>query len=619
MPVVAAGPDTFTQLLLQHAAQRPGRPAVREKSRGIWRTMSWQALADDAAALAAALAERGVRRGEHVAVLGDNRPQQYAAICAAHLLGAVVVPLYPDAPAAELAPVLQRTGVTHVFAENQEQVDKLLEALPHCPALRGIVYDEDRGMRHYRQPQLASHAALLDEGRALLSARPAFARDEAARGSAGDTAFVFFTAGATGPAKGVLLTHGALVDRARAAASAERLGENDRTMAYLPPGWIAQNFFSYALPMVTGYCVCCPESSETMLADMREMGPTVLLAPPRALKAFLTQVTMRMEDAAPLNRRLYHRFWPVAQRAGARILAGEAVGFGDRLAYALGNLLVFGPLRDVLGMSQLRAAYTTGDAIDTELLMTFRSLGVNLKQLYGSTEAGLYVAAHGDGQVLPGTVGAAVGGVELKLGAQREILVRSAGLFAGYHGDEHASTQARDGEGFLRTGDAGELGADGQLRVIDRLSSLATLKDGTLLAPGALESRLKAVHYIREAVVLVDSRRPDDGVCALIDIDTAAVGQWADRSNLSFTGHADLASLDEVHGLIAGCVARVNADPALARTPIRRFVILDKELDAADGLLTRTGTLRRGAIAERFGALIDAMFDGRQGRTVAAA
>jgi long-chain acyl-CoA synthetase len=605
MALEAGSPDTFTKLLLQHGQQRPGKPALREKSRGIWRTTSWQSLCDDSAALAAALAARGLQRGAHFAVLGDNRPQMQAAICAAHWLGAVVLPLYPDAPAAELAPLLQGSAATHVFAENQEQVDKLLSLLPQCPSIRWIVYDEDRGMRHYRQPELASHAALLEEGRALRASKAEFLQAEAARGVGSDTAFLFFTAGATGTAKGVRMTHAALIDRARTAAVAEGLGDDDLTMAYLPPAWIAQNFFSYCQPLVVGYCVCCPESSETMLVDLRESGPSVLLAPPRALKALHTQLTMRMQDASRLNQRLYGHFWPVAQRVGERILAGETVGFADRWRYALGDALLFGPLRDVLGMSRVRVAYTTGDAVDAELLRSFRSLGVNLKQLYGSTETGLVVAMQRNGAV--------------KLGPEREILVRSSGLFAGYHGSSGADTAALDADGFLRTGDVGVIDADGQLGVIDRLASLGRLKNGTAFVPAALESKLKAVPFIRNAVVLGHAR---EQVCALIDIDTAAVGQWADKGNHAFTGHADLASLEAVQKLLAGCVAQVNqalaADPATAGTPIRRFVILQKELDADDGLLTRTGTLRRAAIAERFAPQIDALFEGREGQAVAA-
>ena len=356
MAIGNSEPDTFPKLLLQHAQQRGGHPAIREKSRGIWRTMTWGELANEAAAVAAALSARGLQRGAHVALVGENRPRLYAAMCATQWLGAVAVPLYQDATAEEMLSPIQSAEVTHVFAENQEQVDKLLEILPRCPTIRCIVYDEDRGMRHYRQPALVSYADLLKQGRELAASKRDALQAEVAQGSPQDAAFLFFTSGTTGPAKGVVLTHASLIDRARVAAAAEGLKDTDVSMAYLSPGWIGQNLFSYVQPMVVGYCVCCPESSETMLADMREMGPTYFLATPRVLEALLTQVSMRAEDTGGFNQRLYRRSMAVARRVSARIQAGEVVPLGDRLASLIYDVLICGPLRDVLGMSKVRVA-----------------------------------------------------------------------------------------------------------------------------------------------------------------------------------------------------------------------------------------------------------------------
>jgi len=604
--------DTFPKLLLRNVKERGERPAIREKTRGIWHTLSWRELADEVSALAAALAVQGLQRGAHVALVGDNRPRLYAAMCAVQWLGAVAVPLYQDAAAAEMVLPIQITEVTHVFAENQEQVDKLIEILPRCPSVRCIVYDEDRGMRHYSQPGLVSYTTLLQQGREAAASQRERLLSEAARGSGADPAFVFFTSGTTGPSKGVVLTHASLIDRASAAAAMEGLKDSDVAMAYLPLGWIGQNLFSYAQPMVVGYCVCCPESSETMLADMREMGPTYLLAPPRVLETLLTQVSLRIADSGRPERGLYRRCLALAQRVGARILAREPVPLADRLAYAAADLAIYGPLRDVLGMSRVRVAFTAGDAIGPELLMFFRAIGINLKQLYGSTETGLFVAAQRDGQVKPDTVGPAAQGVELKITPQREILVRSAGLFREYHRDPETTARAKAADGWFHTGDAGWLDDDGHLRIIDRLKNVGALNDGTLHAPKLLENKLKFLTSVKEAVVFGNGR---DTVCALIDIDLAAVGHWADKRSLSYTGHADLASLDEVYGLVAEGIAQVNAglalDPLLAKSQIHRFVILPKELDADDGVLTRTGKLRRGAIAERYRVLVDGLYQGR--------
>ena len=407
MSIEEVAPDTFPKLLLHHSRQRGERPAIREKSRGIWRTTTWRDLADEAAALAAALSALGLHRGAHVVLVGENRPRLYAAMCAAQWLGAIAVPLYQHATADEMASPIQDAEATHVFAENQEQVDKVLQILPRCPTVRCIVYDKSRGMRHYKHPQLIAYADLLQQGRELAAEKRDLVQAEAARGSGQDAAFLFFTSGTTGRAKGVVLTHASLIDRARVAAATERLTDSDVAMAYLPPGWIGQNLFSYVQPMVVGYCVCCPESPDTMLADMREMGPTYFLATPRVLETLLTQVSVRLEDAGGFNQRLYRRCMSVAQRVGARIAVGETVSLGDRLVSMVGRLLIYGPLRDVLGMSKVRVAFTAGDVIAPDLLMFFRALGINLKQLYGSTETGFFVAMQRDGGVKPDTVGPA--------------------------------------------------------------------------------------------------------------------------------------------------------------------------------------------------------------------
>ena len=601
--------DTFPKLLMHHARQRGGRAAIREKKHGIWKTLTWAQLSEKVQSLASALAESGLQRGGHVALVGDNRPRLYAAMCAAQWLGAVAVPLYQDAAASEMVHPLHSAGVTHIFAEDQEQVDKILEILPQCPAVTTIVYDEDRGMRHYKQPQLISFAALRDKGLDLLAARQGMLQEELAKGSGADSAAMFFTSGTTGQAKGVVLTHASLIDRARVAAEMESLNESDVAVAYLPPAWIGQNIFSYAQPMVVGYCICCPESPETFLSDMREVGPTYFFAPPRVLEALLTQVSIRMEDAGSLKRWLYQRCMALADRVGARITSGQPVPLGDRLAYSVGNLAIYGPLRDVLGMSQVRVAYTAGEAVGPELLMFFRSIGINVKQLYGSTETSVFVCVQPDGEVKPDTVGPAVKGVELKFTPQRELLVRSPGLFKEYHLNPEATRAAKDAEGWFHTGDAGYLGEDGHLRIIDRVKDVGALSDGTLFAPKLLENKLKFFPFVKEAVAFGDGR---EQVCMFVNIDMAAVGNWADKKNLSYTGHGDLASRAEVHTLIGECVAKVNADLAsdstLARSQIHRFLVLHKELDADDGELTRTRKVRRGYIGERYQSLVDALY-----------
>ena len=610
-PLHALRMDTFPQLLLHNAKMRPERAAVREKSRGIWQTLTWRALADEVRALAAGLSAAGVRRGDYVGLLGENRPRLFAAMAAVQWVGGVVVPLFADTPADEIAIPMRTAHIGVVFAENQEQVDKLLAVMPQCPALRHIIYDDDIGMRHYRQSHVQAYEALLATGRDGLAQSGAQLDAELARGSAKDPAALFFTSGTTGPARGVVHAHGALIDRARAAVAVDGLNDQDTLVAYLPPAWMVQHMFAYALPMVTGSCVCCPESSETMLNDMREMGPTVFLAPPRVLEALLTQVTIRINNTGGFKRSLYDHYIAVAQRVGPRTLAGEPLAVSDSVAYSLGNVLMYGPLRDVMGMSRLRVAYAAGEATGPDLLLFYRAMGINLKQLYGSTETGLFITAQSVGGFKPGAVGAAAPGVELSLGAGREVLVRSPGLFLGYHGDDEATQRAMHADGWFHTGDAGWLDEDGQLHIVDRLQDIGALTDGSLFAPKLLENKLKFSHYINEAVAFGNGR---DHVCVFVDIDAESVGNWADKQGLTYTGFADLATLDEVYGLIGEIIAKANAelaqDPQLSHAQIHRFLLLQKRLEPDDGELTRMRKVRRDVVSRRFASLVQALYDG---------
>jgi long-chain acyl-CoA synthetase len=604
--------DTFPKLLMHHAKVRGQRPALREKDLGIWQTWSWHELADEARFIACGLAALGLKRGDHFALVGDNRPRLYATMAAVQCLGAIPVPLYQDAVATEMAFPIQNANIEFAFAEDQEQVDKLLEILPQCPTLKKILYDDPRGMRHYKQPQLVEYDKLRASGRESYRRDPAFLDGEIAKGAAADPAAMFFTSGTTGVAKGVVHTHASLIGPSRTAAELEKLGEEDVVLAYLPPAWIGQNIFSCAQALVTGYCICCPESAETVMIDMREVGPTYYFAPPRVLETLLTQVSIRMEDASRLKRTLYRYFMGIAERVGGSILDGKPVSTWDRLLYGLGDLVVYGPLRNVLGMSRVKVAYTAGEAIGPDLFKFYRSIGINMKQLYGSTETAVFVCIQPDGQVKPDTVGPAVPGVELKFTPERELLVRSPGLFTEYYRNAQATAEAKDTEGWFHTGDAGYIDRDGHLKIIDRVKDVGALADGTLFAPKYLENKLKFFPHIREAVCFGHQR---DKVCAFVNIDPDAVGNWAEKRNLAYSGYTDLAGRDDVYQLIAECIERVNADlatdPELANSQIHRFLILHKELDADDGELTRTRKVRRRFVGEKYGPLVEALYAGR--------
>jgi long-chain acyl-CoA synthetase len=511
-----------------------------------------------------------------------------------------------------MAFVFDNAEIRFAVVEDQEQVDKLLEIRESVAHLERIFYDDPRGLRHYDQPGLASYDQLRALGQQFYKEHPGAIDAEIERGRADDIAAMFYTSGTTANPKGVVLGNDNLIAAGRAGAEMEGLTSKEEVLAYLPMAWIGQNIFSYTQWLVCGFTVNCPESAATVTADMREIGPTYYFAPPRVLEALLTQVMIRMEDASYVKRKLFHYFMDVARSVGGRLLDGKPVGFGDRLLYALGDWIVYAPLRNALGMSRVRIAYTAGEAIGPDLFSFYRSLGINLKQLYGSTETSVFVCVQPNGAVKPDTVGPPVSGVEIKLTDLGEILIRSPGLFREYYKAPEATREAKDDEGWFHTGDAGYFDLEGQLKIIDRAKDVGKLADGTLFAPKYIENKLKFFPTIKEAVAFGDHR---DMVCAFINIDMEAVGNWAERRSLPYSGYTDLAAKPEVLELIRESVEKVNADlatdPKLANAQVRRFIVLHKELDADDDELTRTRKVRRRFIQQKYEVLVEAMYGGK--------
>ncbi len=604
--------DTFPRLLLQHAKLRPGATAIREKDLGIWQSWSWVEMLQEVREVAAGLLQAGFRRGEHLAIVGENRPRLYFTMCAVQCLGGVPVPLYQDAVATEMAFVFDNAEIRFAMVEDQEQVDKVLEIREKVSHVKRIFYDDPRGLRHYDQPGLASYEQLRALGQAYLKERPTAVDDEIARGKSSDVAAMFYTSGTTADPKGVVLGYDNLIAAGRAGADMEALTSKEEVLAYLPMAWIGQNIFSYTQWLVCGFTVNCPESAMTVMADLREIGPTYYFAPPRVLEALLTQVMIRMEDASAIKRRLFHSFMEIARRVGGRLLDRQPVSLGARMLYALGNWLVYAPLRNALGMSRIRVAYTAGEAIGPDLFTFYRSLGINLKQLYGSTETSVFVCVQPNGGVKPDTVGPPVKGVEIRLTDAGEILIRSPGLFREYYKAPEATREAKDAEGWFHTGDAGYFDQEGHLKIIDRAKDVGKLGDGTLFAPKYIENKLKFYPTIKEAVAFGDGRKM---VCAFVNIDYEAVGNWAERHNVPYAGYTDLAGKPEVLELVREAVEKVNADlaadPKLANAQIHRFIVLHKELDADDDELTRTRKVRRRFIEQKYDELVESMYCGK--------
>ena len=601
--------DTFPKLLALNAHRFADRHAAREKEYGIWQAWTWSALEVEVRGLACGLAALGFERGDKLAILGKNRPRLYGAMCATQALGGVPVPMYQDSVAQELLFVLEHAGARFAIAEDQEQVDKLLEIKEQCPSLEFILYDDPRGMRHYDQPFLHAYASVQERGKTFRHSNPGFFDEQVARGNGGDIAIILYTSGTTGNPKGVILTQDNVLISARNAAVFDSLTVDDEVLAYLPMAWVGDNIFSFGQSYVTGFCVNCPESAETVMQDLKEIGPTYYFAPPAVFESLLTTVSIRIEDASAIKQTMYHYFMKHAKRVGASILERRPVSATDRFLYWLGNLLIYGPLKNTLGFSRIRLAYTAGEAIGSEIFDFYRSLGINIKQLYGQTEASVFVTIQSDDEVRPDTVGRPAPQVELKIADSGEVLYRSPGVFQSYYKNEEATRETKTEDGWVHTGDAGLIEPDGHLRIIDRAKDVGKLNDGSMFAPKFIENKMKFFPYIAEAVTFGHER---DYVSAFVNIDLDAVSNWAERNTIVYGSYQELAANPRVYELVKGCIVQVNADLAgdlqLSSSQIRRFLVLHKELDADDGELTRTRKVRRRIIAERYAPLIDALY-----------
>ena len=603
--------DTFPKLARANAQRIPDRVAIREKDYGIWQSATWRDYLAQARAIALGLASLGFVRGDKVAIVGDNRPQLYWAVLATQALGGVPVPLYQDSSEKEMQYIVEHAEARFAVVEDQEQVDKLLALRARCPRLEAIVYDDPRGLRSYSETCLMSLAELQEAGRKFEIGHPTYFDDAIDEGGGADTAIICYTSGTTGTPKGAMLSHRNLIVTARNAAEFEGLRPDEEILSYLPMAWVGDHIFSYAQAILVGFAINCPESAATVRQDLREIGPTYFFAPPAIWESLLTTVMVRIEDCAWPKRRLVRFFLDLAQDVERSRLNGRAASTWRRLLYPLGRLLVYGPLRDNLGMRRVRRAYTAGEAIGPEIFVFFRGLGINVKQLYGMTEASVFVTIQRDGDVRLDSVGTPIKDVELKISGDGEVLYRSPGVFQGYFKNEAATRQVMLDGGWMRSGDAGFLDPAGHLRIVDRAKDVSRLADGTMFAPKYLENKLKFSPYVKEAVCIGQGR---PYVTALVNIDLTAVGNWAERRSIAYTSYTDLSQKPEVYELIQQEVERVNEslldDAMLKGAQIRKFLILHKELDPDDEEITRTRKVRRGHIAQKYAALIDALYGG---------
>lgn len=603
--------DTFPKLLLDHVKMRPNKPAIREKDLGIWQTWTWSQTAEEVNALANGLAAIGFKRGDKLAIVGNNRPRLYWGMCAAQSLGGIPVPVYQDSVADEIQYVLDHSEVRFALVEDQEQVDKMLEIYDRCPAMEEIIYDDPRGLRDYDKTHLHDFEQLQIKGRKFAKENTDYVSQEIDKGSGSDIGIFLYTSGTTGKPKGVVMTNDNILITAQNSVIFDNLTENEEIVSYLPMAWVGDHIFSYAQAYLTGFCVNCPENTETVSTDLREIGPTYYFAPPRVFENILTTVTIRMHDASKLKQKMFNYFMGIAKKTGVDILDGKQVSTKERFLYWLGNIMVYAPLKNTMGFSRIRLAYTAGEAIGPEIFDFFRSLGINMKQLYGQTEAAVFITMQPDGEIFADTVGIPAPGVDVKVNDDGEVIYRGPGVFHSYYKNEESTKETKNAEGWVLTGDAGYFAENGHLKIIDRAKDVGKFVDGTMFAPKYIENKLKFFPHIKEVVAIGDGK---DHCTAFINIDLEAVGNWAERNNVAYASYQELAGHEEVYKMMLESIQQVNedlsTDSLMSKSQIHRFLILHKELDPDDGELTRTGKVRRRIVGEKYDVLIDALYNG---------
>ena len=597
---------TLPRLLIRNARTMSERPALREKDRGIWQTYNWARYFQEVRDFALGLAAHSFRRGDKLAVIGDNRPRLYWAQLAAQSLGGVAVPVYQDSIAGELVHVLSHAEISVIVAEDQEQVDKILSLSDRLPDLKLVIYDDPRGMRHYATPLLKSFDEIQTSGRDFGAAHPNFVEGEIEKGSPDDLALLNYTSGTTGNPKGVMLSHANLLSAADALLAAEHFSASDEILCYLPMAWIGDSLLSLVLALLAGFTANCPERPETVQRDLRELGPTVVIAPPRIWENLLTSLRLRAADASPLKRKLFAFFQRRAERTEQFQSENKNPSLTMRLGSALGEYLVYGPVRDQLGFRRARLVYTGGAPLGPDTFRFFRSFGLNLKQVWGSSELSGLATLQPDGEASPDTVGPVLAGTEVRISEEGEVLIRSPAVFQGYYKQSEATQDALTADGWYRTGDSGYVDPRGHLAIVDRAKDVGKLEDGTTFAPQFVENKLKFSPFIGEVIVF-GHQRPF--VSAIVALDLGTVGNWAERRNLAYTSFQDLSGKSEVRELIRDEIREINASLPVA-SQVGRFALLNKEFDPDDNEITRTRKIRRRFVAEKYAAVVEALYSG---------
>tara|TARA_A100000164_G_scaffold148862_1_gene132087 strand:- start:589 stop:2550 length:1962 start_codon:yes stop_codon:yes gene_type:complete len=600
--------DTFPKLLLHHSKINPSAPAYRQKSLGIWQTLTWLEASETAELIALGLQSIGLKRDDKVAIIGQNTSSLYVCFTAIQAIGAIPIPLYPDSNAEEMEEILKQSEIKGAICQDQEQVDKIEQLKHEIPSIEFIAYEESRGMRNYDSDQLYSMETVKQAGKEQRIKNSDSFINEVSRGTGSDLAIIIYTPGTTGAPKGVMLSYEALRESARLAADQDNIGPNENILAYLPLAWIGDHFISYAQHYVAGYTINCPESPDTLFSDLKDIGPSYFMAPPRIFERLVTQVSSRVQSASGIVNSVYHYFMGLAERVGAKILEGKPVGTLDRLFYGLGNMVIYGPIRNNLGFNHIKVAYTGGAPISDEVFSFYRSIGVNLKQIYIQTESSGYAFLQPNENVLSNSVGTAGPEVEFKVDQKGEIIYRSPGNFMGYYKNDKETKKILDKDGWIKSGDFGTINDNGHLSVIDRLVDKGKINSALIFTPQSIENKLKQSLFIQDAIV---SGNGKDFVTAIIVVDPESLGSHLEKAGVGFSGYIDLSQQDMGFDLIKKDIDKLNEELGKTETfsalQVKRFTILHKQLDSIDGELTQTGKLRRKEVNKRFKKVIDAL------------
>ena len=604
--------STMWQVLEENAKTSPNQPAVREKAFGIWQTWSWRDYSENARQLALGLIDLGMEDSSPVAIVGNNRQQLYSAMFSVQMAGGIPIPIYQDAVADEMLHVLQHSESKIIIAEDQEQVDKVIELGEKLPKVEKIIYLEEKSMRSYESEDIISIKSVLSRGENVPDQCHKELESRKSKQTSETTGVILYTSGTTGKSKGVVLSNANILTAASGAIEFDSLKPGMEIVSYLPMAWVGDFIFSTCMAPLGKMCINCPESRDTVRSDIPEIGPHYFFGPPRVFEGLLTSIMIRIEDASSIKRRLFHYFMGLAKRVGGDVLEGKSVGVFNRVLYGLGDLIIYGPLRNSLGMSRVRVGYTAGEAIGPEIFEFFRSIGINLKQLYGQTEAGVFVTMQPDGEVRSGTVGVPAPGVELKIGDGGEVYYRSPSSFIEYYKNAKSTSDTKDKDGWVATGDAGFIEeGTGHLKIIDRAKDVGKMSSGEMFAPKYVENKLKFYPNILEAVLFGKDRKK---CVAFINIDLSSVGNWAEKENIAYSSYQELAAHPQVYDMIEEHINEVNVDVSkdkmLSDCQIDRFLILHKELDPDDGEITRTRKVRRQFVEEKYSDLVKALYDG---------